>query len=88
MVSMVFVFIPVLISAILIVSPDFSFTRHTTSFAQLDLAELKVRNTTDSVISSNESISNAPSTLTPEQLSSQQGGLDQQHLQQQQGQQR
>ena len=54
-----------------------------TSFAQIDLANLTVRNTVDLNINSNSSMAEAPLTSPDQEVPPLQGGSDQQHRDQQ-----
>jgi hypothetical protein len=95
---LVFSFILMFVIGMLLVSPVFGFKHHPTSFAQIDLANLTVRNTMDLNINSNSSMAEAPDQglpslqeaseeaplTSPDQgLPPLQGGLDQQHREQQ-----
>jgi hypothetical protein len=73
---------------ILLASFVFGFTHHPTSFAQIDLANLTVRNTMDLNVNSNDSMADAPLTSPNQELPPLQEGSNQQHREQQQAQQR
>ena len=80
---LVFTFILMFVLGMLLVSIVFGFIHHPTSFAQIDLANLTVRNTMDLDINSNSSMAEAPLTSPDQGLPPLQGGLDQQHREQQ-----
>ena len=95
---LVFTFILIFVLGMLLVSFVFGFMHHPTSFAQIDLANLTVRNTMDLDINSNSSMAEAadqglpplqegsaeaPLTSADQGLPPLQGGLDQQHRDQQ-----
>ena len=80
---LVFSFILMFIIGMLLVSFVFGFTHHPTSFAQIDLANLTVRNTMDLDINSSSSMAEAPLTSPDQGLPSLQGGSNQQHREQQ-----
>jgi hypothetical protein len=63
---LVFTFILIFVLGMLLVSFVFGFMHHPTSFAQIDLANLTVRNTMDLDINSNSSMAEAPLT-SPDQ---------------------
>jgi hypothetical protein len=65
---LVFSFILMFIIGMLLVSFVFGFTHHPTSFAQIDLANLTVRNTMDLDINSNSSMVEAPLTSPDQEL--------------------
>jgi hypothetical protein len=71
---LVFSFILMFVIGMLLVSPVFGFKHHPTSFAQIDLANLTVRNTMDLNINSNSSMADAPLTSPDQGLPSQQRG--------------
>ena len=81
--SLVFTFILMFVIGMLLVSFVFGFMHNPTSFAQIDLANLTVRNTMDLDINSNSSMVEAPLTSPDRGLPSQQGGSNQQHREQQ-----
>jgi hypothetical protein len=69
-----FTFILMFVLGMLLVSFVFGFVHHPTSFAQIDLANLTVRNTTDLDIHSNSSMAEAPLTSPDQGLPSLQAG--------------
>jgi hypothetical protein len=69
-----FSFILKFVIGMLLVSSVFGFMRHPTSFAQIDLANLTVRNTMDLDINSNSSMAEAPLTSPDQGLPSLQEG--------------
>jgi hypothetical protein len=69
-----FSFILKFVIGMLLVSSVFGFMHHPTSFAQIDLANLTVRNTMDSDINSNSSMAEAPLTSPDQGLPSLQEG--------------
>jgi hypothetical protein len=79
----VFSFILLFVLGMLLVSFVFGFMHHPSSFAQIDLANLTVRNTMDLDINSNSSMAEAPLTSPDQGLPPLQGGSDQQHREQQ-----
>ncbi len=72
--SLVFSFILMFVVGMLLVSFVFGFMHHPTSFAQIDLANLTVRNTMDLDINSNDSMTEAPLTSPDQGLPSLQEG--------------
>src|SRR5918998_915981 len=80
---LVFSFILMFVIGMLLVSSVFGFMHHPASFAQIDLANLTVRNTMDLDINSNSSMAEAPLTSPDRGLPSLQEGSDQQHREQQ-----
>ena len=80
---LVFSFILMFVLGMLLISFVFGFVHHPSSFAQIDLANLTVRNTMDLDINSNSSMAEAPLTSPDQGLPSQQGGSNQQHREQQ-----
>ena len=71
---LVFSFILMFVLGMLLVSFVFGFMHHPTSFAQIDLANLTVRNTMDLNINSNSSEAEAPITSPDQELTSPQEG--------------
>jgi hypothetical protein len=71
---LVFSFIPMFVLGMLLVSFVFGFMHHSVSFAQIDLANLTVRNTMDLDINSNSSTAEAPLTSPDQGLPSLQEG--------------
>jgi hypothetical protein len=71
---LIFTFILMFVLGMLLVSFAFGFMHHPASFAQIDLANLTVRNTMDLDISSNSSMADAPLTSPDQELPSPQGG--------------
>ena len=71
---LVFTFILTFMFGMLLVSSVFGFMHHPTSFAQIDLANLTVRNTMDLDINSNDSMADAPLTSPDQEPTSLQGG--------------
>jgi hypothetical protein len=69
-----FSFILEFVIGMLLVSSVFGFMHHPTSFAQIDLANLTVRNTMDLDINSNSSMAEAPLTSPDQGLPSLQEG--------------
>jgi hypothetical protein len=69
-----FSFILKFVIGMLLVSSVFGFMHHPTSFAQIDLANLTVRNTMDLDINSNSSMAEAPLTSPDQELPSLQEG--------------
>jgi hypothetical protein len=73
---LVFSFILMFVIGMLLVSSVFGFMHHPTSFAQIDLANLTVRNTMDLDINSNSSVADAPLTSPDQELPSLQEGSE------------
>jgi hypothetical protein len=71
---LVFTLIPMFVLGMLLVSFVFGFMHHPTSFAQIDLANLTVRNTMDLDVNSNSSMVEAPLTSPDQELPSLQEG--------------
>jgi hypothetical protein len=71
---LVFSFILMFVIGTLLASSVFGFMHHPTSFAQIDLANLTVRNTVDLDINNNSSMAEAPLTSPDQGLPSLQGG--------------
>jgi hypothetical protein len=72
--SLVFSFILIFVLGMLLISFVFGFMHNPTSFAQIDLANLTVRNTMDLDNNSNSSMAEAPLTSPDQELPSLQGG--------------
>src|SRR5919107_4618193 len=74
--SLVFTFILMFVLGTLLVSSVFGFMHNPTSFAQIDLANLTVRNTMDLDINSNSSMAEAPLTSPDQGLPALQEGSE------------